>query len=139
MTLIDQGHLAAPTPSSSRSPYLSPVASTANSSSSTLHEQDITTAKPSSPKHVSTPLPPTLEAECERDERRLEEFGADDPHPPPPKNQTADELPPPSVEDAPDANLVTWDGPDDPENPQNWSRFKKWVVTWTCVILSINV
>lgn len=28
-----------------------------------------------------------------------------------------------------DPNLVEWDGPDDPENPQNWSRGYKWFVT----------
>ncbi|KAH9883829.1 hypothetical protein F4778DRAFT_614228 [Xylariomycetidae sp. FL2044] len=25
-----------------------------------------------------------------------------------------------------DPNLVTWDGPDDPENPKNWDRGRKW-------------
>lgn len=28
-----------------------------------------------------------------------------------------------------DPNLIDWDGPDDPENPQNWSRGYKWFVT----------
>ncbi|KAJ6263100.1 Efflux pump vrtL [Drechslerella dactyloides] len=28
-----------------------------------------------------------------------------------------------------DPNLVTWDGPDDPENPLNWSIRKKWTAT----------
>ncbi|WPH01808.1 Hypothetical protein R9X50_00466200 [Acrodontium crateriforme] len=28
-----------------------------------------------------------------------------------------------------DVNLVTWDGPDDPDNPKNWSNRKKWLVT----------
>ncbi|KAJ5983140.1 hypothetical protein N7481_005239, partial [Penicillium waksmanii] len=28
-----------------------------------------------------------------------------------------------------DPNLVEWDGPDDPENPQNFSRMRKWVIT----------
>lgn len=30
-----------------------------------------------------------------------------------------------------DHNLVTWDGPDDPANPKNWSRQKKWAATVT--------
>lgn len=30
-----------------------------------------------------------------------------------------------------DTNLVTWDGPDDPENPKNWSRQRKWAATVT--------
>lgn len=28
-----------------------------------------------------------------------------------------------------DPNLIDWDGPDDPENPMNWSTSKKWIVT----------
>jgi multidrug resistance protein len=30
-----------------------------------------------------------------------------------------------------DVNLVTWDGPDDPDNPKNWTRKKKWLATIT--------
>ncbi|MCJ1309403.1 hypothetical protein MMC25_003062, partial [Agyrium rufum] len=30
-----------------------------------------------------------------------------------------------------DPNLVTWDGPDDPHNPKNWSFFRKWSITLT--------
>lgn len=29
-----------------------------------------------------------------------------------------------------DPDLVLWDGPDDPENPMNWSRSKKWASTF---------
>lgn len=38
-----------------------------------------------------------------------------------------------------DPNEVTWDGPDDPANPQNWSRKKKWWLTIVVSILTINV
>ncbi|KAI7337565.1 MFS multidrug transporter [Hortaea werneckii] len=30
-----------------------------------------------------------------------------------------------------DLNLVTWDGPDDPDNPKNWPKKKKWMATLT--------
>ncbi|KAK3674342.1 hypothetical protein LTR78_005811 [Recurvomyces mirabilis] len=30
-----------------------------------------------------------------------------------------------------DVNLVTWDGPDDPDNPKNWIKKKKWLATIT--------
>ncbi|KAF2482158.1 major facilitator superfamily domain-containing protein [Neohortaea acidophila] len=30
-----------------------------------------------------------------------------------------------------DINLVTWDGPGDPDNPKNWPRRKKWLATIT--------
>lgn len=28
-----------------------------------------------------------------------------------------------------DPNLITWDGPDDPDNPMNWGTKKKWFIT----------
>lgn len=28
-----------------------------------------------------------------------------------------------------DPNLVTWDGPDDPANPKNWSMRRRWAAT----------
>jgi hypothetical protein len=41
--------------------------------------------------------------------------------------KTEAEIPQPSRldGDAKDPNLVTWDGPDDPENPFNWKTYKK--------------
>lgn len=30
-----------------------------------------------------------------------------------------------------DPHLVDWDGPDDPENPQNFSKLRKWIITVT--------
>ncbi len=38
-----------------------------------------------------------------------------------------------------DANLVGWDGPDDPQNPQNWSVKYKWWITMMCIIMTVNV
>lgn len=38
---------------------------------------------------------------------------------------------------SPDPNLVTWDGPDDLENPKNWSLHKKWVDVVLGKLLSI--
>jgi hypothetical protein len=29
-------------------------------------------------------------------------------------------------------NLVDWDGPDDPENPKNWAKGRKWAATLVC-------
>ena len=36
-----------------------------------------------------------------------------------------------------DPNIVSWDGPDDPENPQNWSQRTKW--TRAMVIASMTL
>jgi hypothetical protein len=35
--------------------------------------------------------------------------------------------------------LVTWDGPDDPENPKNWSYAYKWWVTAIICLAMLNV
>jgi hypothetical protein len=35
----------------------------------------------------------------------------------------------PGVSPSKDPNLVDWDGPSDPDNPQNWSLAKKWYIT----------
>ncbi|KAI0050323.1 MFS polyamine transporter [Auriscalpium vulgare] len=44
---------------------------------------------------------------------------------------------PPPIE-VPDPNLVTWDGPNDPENPQNWSKGYKWVLTVIVSLLTFD-
>lgn len=36
-------------------------------------------------------------------------------------------------------DFVTWDGPDDPENPKNWSYAYKWWITIIMCILSLTV
>ncbi|KAG8918132.1 hypothetical protein FRC00_012819, partial [Tulasnella sp. 408] len=34
--------------------------------------------------------------------------------------------------------LVQWDGPDDPENPKNWSRLYRWFLTMASGLLMLN-
>lgn len=36
-----------------------------------------------------------------------------------------------------DPNVVTWDGPDDPENPMNWPMKKKWTNIAVLSILTL--
>ena len=55
------------------------------------------------------------------------------------KNDIEDPPPPLSNESNEDPNLVTWDGPNDIENPQNWSRRYKWIITIICSIMTVNV
>ena len=38
-----------------------------------------------------------------------------------------------------DPNLVEWDGPNDPENPMNFSRTKKWTMTLTTGLITFVV
>ncbi|EME38931.1 hypothetical protein DOTSEDRAFT_75587 [Dothistroma septosporum NZE10] len=37
----------------------------------------------------------------------------------------------PSTKNEKDQNLVTWDGPDDPANPKNWVKRRRWLATIT--------
>ena len=66
--------------------------------------------------------------------------GGDDIHKPPPKELVVGG-PSPLLAREPtlDGNMVTWDGPDDPINPQNWSIKYQWFVTAVCIIMTINV
>ena len=36
-------------------------------------------------------------------------------------------------------NVVTWNGHEDPENPQNWSFRYRWWITIVCTVMSFNV
>ena len=45
-------------------------------------------------------------------------------------DQTDDEMNPDHINpDEKDPNLIVWDGPNDPENPMNWSYGRKWLYT----------
>jgi hypothetical protein len=108
-------------------PGFFPYPSTVNSSTSTLHQQPHFTA--------------ALEAEIARDEERVAAYGGDDPAAPTPKTPNLASIPqPPAIsEPKADPDLVQWDGPDDPENPMNWSRSRRWIVTGVVILLSLNV
>ncbi len=42
-------------------------------------------------------------------------------------------------QEAKDPNLIEWNGPDDPENPQNWPNGKKWRVTMALALMTFCV
>ena len=44
-----------------------------------------------------------------------------------------------SSESTIDANMITWDSPNDPSNPQNWSIKYKWLITIICTVININM
>ncbi|KAF9556864.1 MFS polyamine transporter [Agrocybe pediades] len=92
--------------------------------------------------HVGPSVPSSSSASLEevtsRGEELMERYGGDEPQDPPPKPEMfrGASLPPaPTI----DANLVTWDGPDDPSNPQNWSTSRKWVITMVAIVMTVNV
>ena len=74
-----------------------------------------------------------------RGEEYFERYGGDDIHKPPPKEFLVGGPSLVQSETTLDANMITWDGPNDPSNPQNWSIKYKWFVTVVCTILTINV
>ncbi len=73
-----------------------------------------------------------------RGEEEIERYGGDDPRDPPLKSPGVVSVAVPALPTE-DPNRVTWDGPDDPTNPQNWSRGYKWFLTLVCIIMTVNV
>ncbi|KAJ7065559.1 MFS polyamine transporter [Mycena amicta] len=76
-----------------------------------------------------------LVRELESDEEDIHRYGGDDPHEPPAKSAVLSPLAPPPR----DPEEITWDGPDDPTNPQNWTDRRKWLITLTTVVMTVNV
>ena len=74
-----------------------------------------------------------------RGEEFFERYGGDDIHIPPPKEFFAGRPILTQSETTLDANMITWDGPNDPSNPQNWSNKYKWLVTVVCTVMTLNV
>lgn len=80
-----------------------------------------------------------IEKIISRGEEFFERYGGDDIHEPPPKDfLTGGPILAPS-ETTVDANMLTWDGPNDSSNPQNWSNKYKWLVTVVCTVMTLNV
>jgi MFS transporter, DHA1 family, multidrug resistance protein len=99
---------------------------------------DTTTPRSSITVVDESPTPSALQREIVRDELRFEKYGGDDVEDPPLKTPLG-ETPPPSYAPNENPDLVTWDGPNDLENPQNWSRRYKWFITIICSIMTVNV
>ncbi|KAJ7100940.1 MFS polyamine transporter [Mycena belliarum] len=79
---------------------------------------------------VVWPADSVLGREIARAEEDISRYGGDAPHEPSLRSPTP--LPP-------DPQAVTWEGPDDPENPQNWSKGTKWLMTMVCIAMAVNV
>ncbi|KAK2462832.1 hypothetical protein APHAL10511_005144 [Amanita phalloides] len=85
---------------------------------------------------------PVLE-EVEIIERDMEQYGGDSPKDPLPRSLASSSsslsLKLPSGGLVKDLDLVSWDGADDPDNPQNWSNRYKWMMTMLVIVMTINV
>ncbi|KIK54761.1 hypothetical protein GYMLUDRAFT_176754 [Collybiopsis luxurians FD-317 M1] len=82
--------------------------------------------------------PSKLDKEIADDEARIEMYAGDDVQDPPQLKQKKQEIRG-SVLSIPAPSPVTWDGPDDPENPHNWSKLRKWLLTILCAAMTVNV
>ncbi|KAF9524912.1 MFS polyamine transporter [Crepidotus variabilis] len=83
--------------------------------------------------------PPVISDIARRGEEELERYGGNDVHDPPPHDhleRLGSTIPGPPEKDA---NMVGWDGPNDPDNPQNWSVAYKWFVTAVVILMTVNV
>ncbi|KAG5644442.1 hypothetical protein DXG03_008537 [Asterophora parasitica] len=87
--------------------------------------------------HGFKPTQSPLERELTRDELRIEKYGGSDIRDPP--EQRTDGAPEPEPEQDEKANQVSWDGPNDMSNPQNWSTRRKWFITFGCALMTVNV
>ena len=81
----------------------------------------------------------SIEKITSRGEECFERYGGDDIHEPPPKEFLVGGTSLAKLETTIDANMTTWDNPNDPSNPQNWSIKYKWFVTFVCTVITINV
>ncbi|KAE9405766.1 MFS general substrate transporter [Gymnopus androsaceus JB14] len=93
------------------------------------------------PSNVNTPgttVDASLELEQEvlETEGRIEKYGGNDVRDPLPKATSKEDS---KESPAVDPNLVSWDGPTDPSNPQNFEYGKKWSITLQCVLMSLCV
>ncbi|OCH91764.1 MFS polyamine transporter [Obba rivulosa] len=82
-------------------------------------------------------IDPRIDQELRCEERRIEEYGGDDPHDPAPKDANVPSAF--SSDNEYDPYKVTWDGPNDLENPQNWSVRRRWWITALCLLMTVNV
>ncbi|KAJ6544474.1 MFS polyamine transporter [Mycena capillaripes] len=86
------------------------------------------------PRLSLSPSTSTLDRDLAQDEADYHRYGGDDPHPPSPKSPGIHHTATPR-----DPEEIDWDGPDDQANPQNWTTRRKWLITLTCVVMTVNV
>ena len=80
-----------------------------------------------------------IEKIISRGEEYFERYGGDDIHEPPPKGFLVGGANLVQSESTIDGNMITWNSPNDPSNPQNWSTKYKWFITVVCTAITINV
>jgi MFS transporter, DHA1 family, multidrug resistance protein len=98
------------------------------------------TVSSSAEAHPKSPLNPSLQEENVPDEGSIEKHDDDDIDPPLSKSPAPTlTLANPAAAPGLDPYLVTWDGPNDPENPQNWSFRRKCINTAAIGLMTLCV
>ncbi|KAF7969427.1 hypothetical protein HWV62_27375 [Athelia sp. TMB] len=90
--------------------------------------------EPGSARSSVTMLDPAeVESEIAHVERALDTYAGSDP-----PMATIEKTQPPPGEQV-DPNIVTWDGPDDPKNPKNWSTGYRYFLSMVACVTTLNV
>ena len=95
-------------------------------------ESDDSTRVPPSPTHVDTAK--AKQGGQGKPQQHTDDSSHHDRH-----SDSAQGRPRGNPDEPDDPNQVDWDGPNDPENPQNWSQSKKWRYTALASFLTVNV
>lgn len=85
-------------------------------------------------KHGAEQSPSTIALHVEEE---FERYGGNNIYDPSPRTPRSESRVPSSG--MKDPKLVDWNGPEDPENPQNWSKKYKWLITLACIVMTMNV
>ena len=98
-------------------------------------------------RHSEVPDVPAVPTNYTRRNSQTRSFKTDDGTATPgEKDEAQDELPTSANATTPVSHpteerndLVDWEGPNDPENPQNMPQWKKWMITWLLAFLNVWV
>lgn len=95
--------------------------------------QTTTRTDPSSTQHTRNPSP-DADSEISHEKAKIQDSDREDSSDVHRPSSLPAVAPPAS-----DPNLVTWDGPNDPENPQSWPVRRKWLLTAACAEMTLCV
>ncbi|KAF8340247.1 MFS polyamine transporter [Amanita rubescens] len=99
-----------------------------------VHSRPVSSHRPNNESNdAELEVNPPVYEEAEWIEHEIEQYGGDEPQDPPVK------IPSKTSHPATDPNLVGWDGPNDLDNPQNWSVRYKWFMTIVVIVMTVNV
>lgn len=115
-------------------PAPGPRSSSPRSSITFIPSRPTSSGRPNESNVVEGSVNSPVFEEAEWIEHEIVRYGGDELEDPPIKGHSESPSHPTK-----DPNMVDWDGPNDPENPQNWSVRFKWMMTIVVIIMTVNV